>query len=80
MEFAQELLTHAATIIEGIMLLGLPLYAIARHHIDEVKSWGTPQPTPRPEVSASAQSKAERRKPRLSKTGELPFFIPAYET
>jgi len=29
MEFAQELLTNAATLIERIMLFGLPLYAIA---------------------------------------------------
>ena len=70
MEFAQALLTQTATIIEGIMLLGLPLYAIARHHLDEVKSLGAPQTTPQPEVSAIAESKPVSRKPRESKAGE----------
>lgn len=46
MEFVQQLLTNAAAVIEGIIVLGLPVYAIARYHISQVKSWGTPQATP----------------------------------
>ena len=70
MEFAQELLTNAATLIEEIMLFDLPLYAIAQHYLTEVKSRDTPKPAPQSKPTIT-EPKAESRKPRELKTGTL---------
>jgi len=77
LEFAQELLTNAATLIKGIMLFGLPLYAIAHHHLNEVRSWGTPKPAFQPEAPTITEPKAESQKPRELKAGNLRVTPPA---
>ena len=42
----QTALTVAIEVIAFIGLFGLPAHAIAMHHINTVRSWGTPQSMP----------------------------------
>jgi len=42
----QTALTVAIDVIAFIGLFGLPAHAIAMHHINTVRSWGTPQSMP----------------------------------
>ena len=76
MEFAQEILTNAATLIEGVTLFALPLFAIAHHHFNEVRSWGTPKPAPQLEATIT-EPEAESRKPRQLQTGNFRVTPPA---
>jgi len=51
-------------------------FAIAHYHLNEVKSWGTPKPTPQPEATITEQ-KAESRKVRQVRTGNFRATPPA---
>ena len=76
-DLIQSALTATA---EFIAIAGITLiiaHALYTQHCQFMSEFCPPVA---PNPPAIAQSKAESRKPPQSKTGELPFFIPSYET
>jgi len=76
-DLIQSALTAAA---EFIAIAGITLiiaHALYTQHCKFLSEFCPPVAQDPPAIT---QSKAESRQPRQSKTGGLPFFIPAYET
>jgi hypothetical protein len=76
-DLIQSALTAAA---EFIAIAGITLIIAHAVYTQHCKFMSEFCPPVAPNPSAITQSKAVSRKLPQSKTGELPFFIPSYET
>ena len=76
-EIAQSALTATA---EVIAIAGITLIIAHALYTQHCKFLSEFCPPVAPNPPAITQSKAVSRKPPQSKTGGVPFFIPAYET
>jgi hypothetical protein len=75
----QTALTIAIEVIALIGFIGLPIHAIVNHHINTVRSWGTPQSMPAVDPVVEEVEPVVELTPELKTVPEVVEVEPALE-